>query len=266
MVGLGYLPGATFFDSTAYGVNRDGSVVVGESRSVNGKEAFRWTLEGGMQALGDLPGGQVMATARAVSADGSVVVGTGQSTLFSEAFRWTSSGGMVGLGAVPSNDGAAVSSEAWGVSADGRVVVGRSSERGACIWRNGGPPESLAQLLTDQGINLTALKWFALYQLNGVVVKEDRFIVAGTGVYGAPFFEGGYWAPFIAEVDLVAPAPRLDYTVSDGNTLTFTVPAGYVLQRTTSLSAGGFQPVNGTGSVQIIPTETREFFRLLKQP
>ena len=47
MVGLGALEEGSFF-SLAYGVNSDGSVIVGYSESTSGYEAFRWTQAGGM--------------------------------------------------------------------------------------------------------------------------------------------------------------------------------------------------------------------------
>ncbi len=44
---LNDLPGGEF-NSLAYGISADGSVVVGFSESANGYEAFRWTRHGGM--------------------------------------------------------------------------------------------------------------------------------------------------------------------------------------------------------------------------
>ncbi|WP_299152274.1 autotransporter domain-containing protein [uncultured Tateyamaria sp.] len=121
MTGLGDLPGGTY-ESTALGVSADGSVVVGQSRSLNGREAFRW-VGGTMTGLGDLPGGSFNSLARAVSADGSVVVGVGRSASGSEAFRWVG-GTMTGLGDLP---GGNFFSNAYDVSADGSVVVGQSA-------------------------------------------------------------------------------------------------------------------------------------------
>jgi probable HAF family extracellular repeat protein len=98
---LGDLPGG-IFKSAASGVSADGSVVVGNSNSAAGTEAFRWTLGGGMVGLGDLPGGNFSSEATAVSADGTVVVGFSEvAGLGTEAFRWTSGGGMAGLGFLP---------------------------------------------------------------------------------------------------------------------------------------------------------------------
>jgi probable HAF family extracellular repeat protein len=122
---LGDLPGGSF-QSYARGVSADGSVVVGESRSAPGTEAFRWSA-GVMTGLGDLEGGDFNSAATAVSADGSVIVGngdSGNSMIGTEAFRWTAAGGMIGLGGP---QGGIRQSEATGVSADGSVVVGRSA-------------------------------------------------------------------------------------------------------------------------------------------
>jgi uncharacterized membrane protein len=83
--------------------------------------------------LDDLPGGSI---ATSISADGNVVVGIariGPGSHDHEAFRWTRADGMVGLRDVP---GGEFSSEAWDVSSDGSVVVGRSiSESGIVAFR-----------------------------------------------------------------------------------------------------------------------------------
>src|SRR5262249_13221007 len=54
MMNLGTLGGPY---SIAYGVNLDGSVVVGESTAPGNTHAFRWTQAGGMVDLWTLPGG-----------------------------------------------------------------------------------------------------------------------------------------------------------------------------------------------------------------
>jgi probable HAF family extracellular repeat protein len=46
--GLGYLPGGKYLYSSPLDVSADGSVIVGESQSANGMEAFRWTAAAGM--------------------------------------------------------------------------------------------------------------------------------------------------------------------------------------------------------------------------
>jgi probable HAF family extracellular repeat protein len=83
MVGLGDLDGGDFY-SVARGVSANGSVVVGDSTSASGTEAFRWTSEDGMQSVAsiltaagvDLTG-WTLSIAYGVSADGYTIVGSG---------------------------------------------------------------------------------------------------------------------------------------------------------------------------------------------
>jgi uncharacterized membrane protein len=112
--GLGILPNYDQSGSFPYpAISADGSVVVG----VNGpdirfetNQAFRWTMESGMEGLG-------FPEAFDVSSDGTVVVGgslLGPGRL--EALRWTpESRQRIGVGML---------SRATGVSDDGSVVVG----------------------------------------------------------------------------------------------------------------------------------------------
>ena len=100
-----------------------------------------------MVGLGDLPGGSVYSSANRVSADGSVIVGGSDSSSGYEVFHWTSGGGMVGLGYLP---GGSVS-EAYGVSADGSVIVGlgtvgESGLEEAFRWTSGGGMVGLGDL------------------------------------------------------------------------------------------------------------------------
>jgi probable HAF family extracellular repeat protein len=124
---LGFLPGGVR-ESEAYGVSWDGNVVVGRAKNSAGYwRAVRWTLaDGQIQDLGTLDGNRSAATA--VSADGWVVVGWSDywsiREYYQRAFRWTPGGGMQYLGAFGDTYG--MNSPAWGVSADGRVVVGWS--------------------------------------------------------------------------------------------------------------------------------------------
>jgi probable HAF family extracellular repeat protein len=107
--------------TVAYGVSADGSVVVG----VSVVRAFRWTASNGMQDLGTLPGG-TRSEAYGVSANGAVVVGWSSyydydsGRYYEYAFRWTASDGMQNLGTLLGGG----RSVAYGVSADGSVVVG----------------------------------------------------------------------------------------------------------------------------------------------
>jgi probable HAF family extracellular repeat protein len=132
----------------------DGDVIVGWGRSDASYEAFRWTQDTGIVRIGDLPGGEKHSGAADVSSDGSVIVGTSTSAFATEAFRWTADGGMIGLGLLPGT----VDSASFGVSADGRVVVGEADrERGPLVraiafrWTLESGMTSLGDLLDGNG-------------------------------------------------------------------------------------------------------------------
>jgi probable HAF family extracellular repeat protein len=150
-------------------------VVVGQSVSLNGWEAFRWTNLGGMVGLGDLPGGIFSSSAYAASADGSVVVGLSASGPSAEAFRWSEADGMVGLGHLAGQD----YSVANGVSADGSVVVGDShgpATYSAFVWTAADGMRALKDLLVDAGVDLTG--WRLDY---ASAVSADGTTIAGSG-------------------------------------------------------------------------------------
>lgn len=127
LVGLGDLPGGNT-SSQALSLSADGSTVVGKSSSSTGSEGFRWR-SGAMEGLGYLSRATGKKSfANDVSADGMVVVGRSIGRAGYGAFRWTSGTGMIGLGDLwPRNPG--VMSEAFGVSANGDVVVGQAQSR-----------------------------------------------------------------------------------------------------------------------------------------
>jgi len=144
--GIGFLPTpvGTQPYSVAEAASADGTVIVGESRSfnaTNGNEAFRWTAQGGMMPLGDLPGGAFQSWAYAVSADGSVVVGRasieGACGPFGcgsagRAFIWDQAHGMRDLVQVLITEyGLNLTgwtlTEARGISADGRTIIGNGT-------------------------------------------------------------------------------------------------------------------------------------------
>ena len=194
MVGLGDLPGGDSY-SFGYGISQDGTTVVGGASSTASSagssftldfEAFRWTSGGGMQALGDLPGGGYHSIATAVSADGEVVVGNSTSTasgiLDLEAFRWTQATGMQPLGDLP---GGNYISEALGVSGDGKIVVGRSAvaigDAGVdvfapFIWDEFNGMRDLRTVFADLGLVLPNL---VLTSANAI--SDDGLTVTGSG-------------------------------------------------------------------------------------
>lgn len=161
MKGLGSLRSDGTGISSADAVSADGSVVVGSAiTDSNHVQAFRWTEKEGMQNLGTLKAeSSGSSTARSVSANGLVVVGDAQtdsqqpqeqtdSTEISEmqffaqqpdtqAFYWTTKSGMQNLGSLRSDNRGF--SSAYGVSADGSVVVGHAEnnqgELHAILWK-----------------------------------------------------------------------------------------------------------------------------------
>lgn len=155
MIGLGDLPGGTL-ESIARGVSADGSVIAGFSNSANGREAFRWTAAEGMKGLGDLEGGDFDSYALGISADGSAIVGVGSMGNGTRAFRWTTQRGMAGLSQYPGSS-TLVGHEAWAVSADGSVVVGKSYRGSrdfeAFRWTSAGGIKTLDKMVIARGIS-----------------------------------------------------------------------------------------------------------------
>lgn len=143
--------GGFFFDLTDKSGEQFTVVVedcVGTGRAFGGVGFFR--------GLGDIAGGAYYSEAYGVSGDGAVVAGRschhvdyvepGMPFWFFRGFRWTEAAGMAAV----QHPGAGLMSYAcaYGVSADGAVVVGESSvqmERGRpCWWDAGGVFHSLA--------------------------------------------------------------------------------------------------------------------------
>ena len=103
--GLGQMPGVVIqpgeCGTQAFGISGDGSVIVGagclgSSKTGTAQRAFRWTVAGGYQPLGDLGGGN--SVANAASFDGSVIVGNStDSSGNGHGFRWTAAQGMVAI-------------------------------------------------------------------------------------------------------------------------------------------------------------------------
>jgi probable HAF family extracellular repeat protein len=122
--------------SSAYGVSRDGQVVVGLARDGCAlSHAFRWTPSNGMVDLGSSVQGRA-SLASAVSGDGNVVVGYQEAaTGVRQGARWLS--GREEL--IPGADGYV--GQASGANIDGSIVVGRtcrpslgSVDQSAWMW------------------------------------------------------------------------------------------------------------------------------------
>ena len=127
-----------FLATTARAVSADGLVIVGRGGTCEpgGAQAYRWTAGEGPVGIGVLSGGE-WADAYDVSPDGSAIVGRSDSADGSQAFRWTADEGMIGLGDLP---GGVFDSWAFGVSADGSIVVGLSCVAGGPLFCSGLDP------------------------------------------------------------------------------------------------------------------------------
>ena len=154
-------------------ISADGSTIAGYDQT----EAVRLTQNGGIERLGDLPGGKFKSIPKAISADSSTVVGVSESANGNEAFRWTQKGGMQGLGDLP---GGKFDSTANDVSADGSTVVGSSegaNGKKAFIWNRKNGMRSLQEILTkDFAIDLTG---WSLEE--ATAISDDGLTIVGNG-------------------------------------------------------------------------------------
>ena len=147
--------------SLAWSVSGDGKTVVGVSTGATTREAFYWTADSGMVAMGTLPGATVRNSyAHAISPAGDVIVGRSASQNSSEeAFRWTPGGGMQPLGDLP---GGFYASEAFAVANGGDLIVGKSFSNFASeafLWDTSHGMRRLADVLIgEHGLDLQGLK------------------------------------------------------------------------------------------------------------
>ncbi|MFO0898573.1 MAG: hypothetical protein U0836_14215 [Pirellulales bacterium] len=172
--------------TNAYDTSADGSVVIGTNSDSQRTVAVRWTESGGVQELGDLPGGRDVSTANGVSANGEVVVGLSSSSSsadYFEPFRWTAVTGMVGLGLLPGSVGGGMS----GVSGNGEVIVGNNlylSPTGdlqatAVIWTQDLGLLSAADYFSD---DLGLASQLAGWHLDAATsVSRDGLVIVGHG-------------------------------------------------------------------------------------
>lgn len=138
--------------SNVLGISANGIFVVGAASSPNtaNAEAYRWSVAGGIQGLGDLNGGQFNSFATKVSADGSVVTGLGEpGGNNSAAFRWTQATGITRLNTPPGMLGGGIG---YAVSGDGAIITGSSGNK-ACFWNIGAgqaiPPVNAASSFSE---------------------------------------------------------------------------------------------------------------------
>jgi uncharacterized membrane protein len=146
--------------SRAFGISRDGSTVVGQSRGGNGLVQAVYWRGGTVTGLGFLSGcsptspfesSDCVTSALAANADGSVIVG--RSLLAANngndlAWRWTAASGMQDLNLFATNAGinlgGYVLTDAVGLSDDGQYIAGNANngtqQRGYVLSIAAGPP------------------------------------------------------------------------------------------------------------------------------
>lgn len=167
---MGDLPTGNFF-SRAFFISANGTVIVGESESSIGLQAFRAAVAPGLTPLDAM----TQSRANGVSADGMVIVGKiihpNDDT---EAFRWTQGGGFQPLGDLP---GGIMSSEAFAVSGDGLVVVG-AGVSAASAMSGGNSPEAFRW---TQGGGMVPLGDLAggRYWSRAVATNQDGSVIVG---------------------------------------------------------------------------------------
>lgn len=128
MTDLGVLPGGTTSEANA--ISQNGGFIAGTCVLPGGARAFRWSAGTGMQDLG-VASGRGTSIANGISGDGLVVVGNDEGS----AVFWTPSLGMVDLrtyliGRGVNMTGWSTLTAAYGVSSDGRTIVGEGRFNG----------------------------------------------------------------------------------------------------------------------------------------
>ena len=195
------LPGGGVYGN-ALAISDDGSVIVGHAQDDTGPAIVptMWTRPGNDWEVSPLEPRGLTGKATDVSPTGSAVVGYRSN----EAFRWTQATGMVGLGDL---EGGSALSVAYGVSADGSVVVGvGSSPAGeeAIIWDETYGMRNLRQVLNAYGVDLT--DWTLSVALG---ISDDGRTIVGRGIN--PDGNTEAWIALIPE-----PAPLLGDLNDDG--------------------------------------------------
>ena len=173
------LPAGDTYPTAAF-ASADGSVVVGTSRPDNSSAAdhvFRWTQATGTTGLPFLPGDDV-AFGLSTTPDAAVIVGwstssTGPMPL--HGFRWSADSGLQDLGTIPGLQGDTVPT---GVSADGRVIVGRSGGQ-AFIWTVDWGIWPLQDILQCLGAGDSLPGWTLI---SATAISADGRVITGTGI------------------------------------------------------------------------------------
>ena len=181
------------FATSAVVVSQDGSVIFGSW--THGSGTYRW-VNGVVDDLGGSAADEGPVGVRAASADGSVAVGEFMHGGRQEACRWEAgrAESLEPIGSLSRR------SMAFGVSADGSVVVGDREGQdpdwsGPFLWdRKHGMRSLMSILQRDFPTNVT--DWI-LYSGRGI--SADATTIVGTG--GISGGQGGAWAVIFSDSD-----------------------------------------------------------------
>lgn len=159
MVELDDLPGG-FNECHVYGVSPDGSITVGLGSGESEAEAVYWTASGEIVPLGTMPGG-TWTRAMDASLNGEVIVGTGRLPGRQGAFIWDAVRGLRNLETALTTEfgidlGGRTLDTAYGISADGRVIVGSgfNSEGRSEAWIVTIPEPATIIMLAVVGVSM----------------------------------------------------------------------------------------------------------------
>jgi probable HAF family extracellular repeat protein len=171
---MGYDEVISDINASPVALSTDGSTIIGRILATNPFEAFRWTLQNGLENLGALGSGNTLASL--LSADGSVVSGYSiNSDGWEEAYVWTEADGMVGLGTLGGTEESKQSRPSL-MTADGTVVTGVSIN-------TGGHTGTFRWTAGDGMIGLGTLGGFGDDDYSyPTVMSTDGSVIAGYGL------------------------------------------------------------------------------------
>lgn len=184
--GVGLFPSGP--QSTALGVSRDGTVVVGEALrpTDEGQTAFRWDQTDGFVSLGDLPGGYHFSRANAANEDGSIIVGYGTASFSTAGFNvdhracyWDSHG----VHELPNFAGSSGVTEATDISPDGRFIVGwarHQAQNVPVIWDDVHGIRNLYEIMASESVDVST--WD---QGRATAVSADGKTIVGQSLHGS---------------------------------------------------------------------------------
>ena len=146
----------------SWGVNRDGSIVVGLAWYCPGAEGFEWTAQAGIVGLGHPVNASSRATS--ISADGSTIVGFWEDSTqgFRQPVRWTSGsadlflGNVAGEAIAASSDGSQIVGQATDSTGSGRAFYNSASEGLISLGVLKGTDQSVAIGVSDGGLVIGA--------------------------------------------------------------------------------------------------------------